>query len=39
VEIVGERELPLNGAGKVDRRAVRDWLAARARAASQPVEG
>jgi long-chain acyl-CoA synthetase len=39
VEIVGERELPLNGAGKVDRRAVREWLTAKASAASQPVEG
>jgi long-chain acyl-CoA synthetase len=29
VEIVSERELPLNGAGKIDRNAVRDALAAR----------
>ncbi|MET0679889.1 MAG: class I adenylate-forming enzyme family protein [Burkholderiales bacterium] len=29
VEIVGEDELPLNGAGKIDRNAVRDRLVAR----------
>jgi acyl-CoA synthetase (AMP-forming)/AMP-acid ligase II len=37
VEIVGERELPLNGAGKIDRNAVRDQLAARTR--GQAVAG
>jgi long-chain acyl-CoA synthetase len=30
VEIVGENQLPLNGAGKIDRRIARDQLAARA---------
>jgi long-chain acyl-CoA synthetase len=34
VEIVGEKELPLNGAGKIDRNAVRDQLAARTRGES-----
>lgn len=29
VEIVGENEMPLNGAGKIDRRIARDQLAAR----------
>ena len=37
VEIVGEKELPLNGAGKIDRNAVRDQLAARTR--GQAVAG
>lgn len=40
VEIVGERELPLNGAGKIDRRAVRDWLTRRiGDGAGQSIEG
>ena len=40
VEIVGERDLPLNGAGKIDRRAVRDWLTGRiGGAAGQSLEG
>jgi acyl-CoA synthetase (AMP-forming)/AMP-acid ligase II len=30
VEIVGENQLPLNGAGKIDRRIARDQLAAKA---------
>jgi acyl-CoA synthetase (AMP-forming)/AMP-acid ligase II len=40
VAIVGEQELPLNGAGKIDRHAVREWLAARVGAAAgQSIEG
>ena len=35
VEIVGENEMPLNGAGKIDRRIARDQLAARASGARQ----
>lgn len=39
VEIVDEATLPLNGAGKIDRRAVKEWLTAKTRAAAATVEG